>query len=251
MRRGPVALIVPVALVALLLIAGCATDGGVNRQDAAAANADVGADYLHKGQNDRAQQAFHKALGYDKNNFTANWGMAVVSERLDQPAQASQYFKKTLSLRAAPGVYNSYAAFLCEQGKTDQGVANFKRALNAGNTGDRADSLANAGLCLYRAHRVDEAADYFRRALKADPKQGTALTHLASIEYHAQNYLSARAFMERADAATTLDADQLLLAARIELALNDRSAAAAYLKRHNANQPTASRSLSQLESSRQ
>ena len=251
MSRRQVALSIPLLLVASLLIAGCATDGGVNRKDAADANANVGADYLHKGVNDRAQQAFKKALSYDPDNFTANWGMAVVSERLDQPSRANHYFQKTLSVRPSPKVYNSYAAFLCEQGKTDQGVANFKRALSASNRADRADSLANAGLCLYRAHRRDEAADYFRRALKADPKQATALTHLASIAYHAHNYLSARAFIERADAATKLDADQLLLAARIELALGDRSAAAAYLKRHNANQPTATRSLSQLESSRQ
>ncbi|MGN8159197.1 type IV pilus biogenesis/stability protein PilW [Salinisphaera sp. RV14] len=251
MSRRLVALVAPVVLAALLSAAGCATDGGVNRQDAAAANANVGANFLHKGQNDRARQAFQKALQYDADNFTANWGMAVVSERLDEPARAKRYFKKTLSIRPAAEVYNSYAAFLCEQGKTDQGLANFKRALNAGSSGDRADSLANAGLCLYRAKRTKQAAQYFRRALKADPKQATALTHLASIEYHAQNYLSARAFIERADAATKLDAAQLLLAARIELALHDRSAAAAYLKRHNANKPTASRSLSQLESSRQ
>ncbi|HET7314677.1 tetratricopeptide repeat protein [Salinisphaera sp.] len=250
MSRWAIARFLGVAFCALL-IAGCATDGGINREDAAAANANIGADYLHKGQNGRAQQAFEEALGYDENNFTANWGMAVVNERLDQPAAARRYFEKALSIRSAPAVYNSYAAFLCEQGDTDAGVANFKRALETGSAGDRADSLANAGLCLYRAHRVDEAAEDFRQALAANPKQRTALTHLAAIEYHAQNYMSARAFIERADAVTKLDAEQLLLAARIELALNDRAAAAAYLERHNANQPTARRSLSQLESSRQ
>lgn len=250
MSRWPVAWCAFLALF-VLAVAGCAAESRVNRDDAAAANANVGADYLHKNQNDRARQAFEKALHYDKNDFTANWGMAVVNERLDQPDRARQYFEKTLAIRSAPAVYNSYAAFLCEHGDSDAGVANFKRALKAGSTADQAGSLANAGLCLYRAHRVDQAADYFRRALAADPKQGTALTHLATIAYHAQNYLSARAFIERADAATQLDADQLLLAARIELALHDRSAAAAYLKRHNADQKTANRSLNQLESSRQ
>lgn len=250
MSQRSVARIIGVTL-GVLLMAGCATDGGINRQDAAAANANVGADYLQKGANDRARRAFEKALGYDKNNFTANWGLAVVNQRLDQPERARQYFEKTLSIRSAPVVYNSYAAFLCEQGDTDAGIKNFKRALSADTAGDRANSLANAGLCLYRAHRVDEAADYFRRALKVDSRQPTALTHLATIEYHAKNYLSARAFIERADAAATLDAAQLLLAARIELALNDRSAASSYLERHNAKQPTATRSLSQLESSRQ
>lgn len=240
-----------VLLVPVLLAAGCASQGGIDRDNAAAANANVGADYLHKGDNDRARRAFQKALSYDKNNFTANWGMAVVSDRLNQADQARHYFEKTLDIRAAPAIYNSYAAFLCEQGDTDQGVAYFEKALTTDDATDRADTLANAGLCLYRAGRVQEAAQDFHRALELDPKQATALTRLATIAYHAQNYLSARAFIERADAGTQLDPEQLLLAARIELALHDRDAAESYVKRHNADQTTATTSLSQLESSRQ
>jgi type IV pilus assembly protein PilF len=233
-----------------LLLTGCAWmpfhGGGIDKQKAAAANADIGAEYLRKEENKRARGAFDKALGYDSDNFTANWGMAVASERLGAADEARRYFKKTLAIRSEPAIYNSYAAFLCEQGETEQGVAYFKRALKNHNRVDRAASLANAGLCLYRARHTQDAVDYFHRALALNPRQPTALAALAKAAYHNGNYLSARAFIERADEAAKLDADQLLLAARIELAHHDRKAAKAYLQRYNAKQTTVPRSLQQL-----
>lgn len=217
----------------VLLLAGCAGGNSVDPAKAAEANANVGADFLRKGANDRAQQAFMKALGYDSDNFTANWGMAVVSTRLGKPKQARRYFRKTLAIRPEPTIYNSYAAFLCQQGETRQGVQYFQKAMKSKDPVARAASMANAGLCLYRDNQPGKATGYFRSALKIDPKQATALTSLAGIAYREQHYMSARAFIERADAAAKLDPDQLLLASKIETALGDPKAAASYRKRYN------------------
>lgn len=235
----------------LVLLAGCASDRGLDRQAAARANANVGAEYLHRNENDRAAQAFKRALDYDASNFTANWGMAVVSDRLQDPGKARQYFEKTLAVRHSPVIYNSYAAFLCRQGDAAAGIENFRKALASPNTADRADSLANAGLCLQRNGQSDAAVDYYQQALAVDARQATALTQMADIAYHTQDYMKARAFIERADAATTLDGKQLRLAARIESALGDRAAAEAYMKRDHANPPGAKPSPGQLESARQ
>ena len=83
-----------------------------------------------------------------------------------------------------------------------------------------------------------------------DSTQLTALTGMSRLQFEQGDFLRARAFNERADGVAQLDADQLLLAARIELALGDRDAAAAYLERHNAREPSATLSLRQLEQSR-
>lgn len=242
MRSRRVAMVVGRAAMARL--AGCGASSGVSRGDAAAANANVGADFLHKGENDRARQAFAKVLSHDSNNVTAHWGMAAASNRFGEPHKAARYFKKALAIRATPEIENSYAAFLCEQGKTDQGVSYLKRAASAAKGPARATILANAGLCLDRAKRDDEAASCIKRALAAGGTQMTTLTHLARIEYHARHYMKARASIERADAAGTLAPGQLLLGARIELALNDRAAARSYLQRHNANSSATTLSLS-------
>jgi type IV pilus assembly protein PilF len=238
-------------LLVALAAAGCATGrDAVDNQRAAEANASLGADFLRKDDNEQALSRFKRALGYDSANITANWGMAVVSDRLGEIEDARSYYEKTIDLQPGPQVYNSYAAFLCRQGEVDRAVKYFKRAANDPRYPGRADALANAGLCLHRAGRSEAAEQYHRDALAADDGQFTALTDMARLKFEQGDYLRARAFNERADSVAQLDAEQLLLGARIELALGDRRAAGAYLERHNAREPSATLSLRQLEQSR-
>lgn len=238
------------ALVGVMALAGCATTGGVDKERAAEANADLGSDYLRKNENTEALSRFKRALGYDSDNVSANWGMAIVQDRLDEPDAARRYYEKAIDLQPSAPIYNSYATFLCKQGEVEPALKYFKRAADDPRYTGAPDALANAGLCLHRAGQPEAAERYYRDALAADGSQVTALTHMARLMYEQSEYLKARAFIERADAATELDAEQLLLGARIELALNDRQAAAGYLERHNASRPEATLSLRQLEQSR-
>lgn len=238
------------SVVLMLTVAACATEPAVNKQEAASANASMGADFLHKQDNDQAMTYFRKALGYNADNFSANWGMAIANNRLGRADKAGYYYRRALDLQPGPAVYNGYGAFLCEQGRIDEALKYFNKAADAPQYAEGGDALANAGLCLYRDQQSDAAANYFRRALDQDPKQLTALTRMAAIEYARHNGLNARAFIERADAVSELDADRLLLGARIEMAMNDRQAAQSYLERYNASQPQQAMSLSQLEPTR-
>lgn len=249
-QSGRLTMAVWLGALSVLVLSACATDRGVNKPEAAAANAALGVDFLHKQQNDQALTYFRKALKYDRDNFSANWGMAIVSNRLGHGEQAGKYYRRALALQPSPAVYNGYGAYLCEQGETDQALTYFDKAATAPQYADGADALANAGLCLYRRHKPDAAATYFRRALDQEPSQVTALTRMAEIEYARHNNLNARAFIERADAVSSLDSDQLLLAARIEQGMNDQQAARSYLKRYNTSQPMKAMSLSQLEPTR-
>lgn len=236
-------------LVTLAMLAGCASHRSVDRQQAASANADVGADYLQKDNNGKAWQYFEKALQYDKQNFRANWGMAVASERLGRTKDARRYFEQTLAIRPEPAVYNGYAAFLCEQGDVDQGVAYFQQALKSRNAHDRGASMANAGLCLYRAGRKKEAKKYFHRALQVDRQQPVALMSLAEMAYRAGDDSVAADYVNRTR-ADRVPTDQLLLAAKIELAANDEDAARTYLNRYNVARPMNKHSLKELETMR-
>jgi len=239
------------ASLLLLVVTGCASNGGVNRQDAADANASIGADYLQKKQNDQALRSFRKALSFDDDNFSANWGMAIVNNRLGRTEEAGPYYRRALDLQPGASVYNSYGAYLCERGDTAEAVKYFDQAAAVPQYADAPDALANAGLCLYRHQQPEAASRYFRKALDSEPSQFTALSRMAAIEHDRHNDLNARAFIERADAAGALESEQLLLAARIELAMHDRQVANDYLTRYNASQPSKALSLSQLESTRQ
>ena len=241
-----------IALLSVLVaVAGCA--GGANAVDnqrAAEANASLGADFLRKQDNANALSRFRRALDYDSSNTTANWGMAIVSDRLGEDEDAKRYYEKTLGLQPNAAIYNSYAAFLCKEGDVERAVRYFERSASDERYPGRADAMANAGLCLHRAGQAQPAEQHYRQALAMDSTQLTALTGMSRLQFEQGDFLRARAFNERADGVAQLDADQLLLAARIELALGDRDAAAAYLERHNAREPSATLSLRQLEQSR-
>ena len=247
-RSACARLLIGLAFTAML--AACAGQRSVDQQGAAESTANMGAEYLRQGDNERARAAFERALAYDSNNFTANWGMAVVSDRMNAVHTAQRYFEDTLAIRDVPSVYNSYAAFLCRHDQPERGVENFRHALAADSAVDRATTLANAGLCLVRANQRDRAADYFERALALDGQQATALTQMAEIAYHKRDYMRARAFIERADGATRLSPDQLRLAANIEKALNDSAAARAYMARYSSAQPADPSSTSERETPR-
>ncbi|MES1928089.1 type IV pilus biogenesis/stability protein PilW [Salinisphaera dokdonensis CL-ES53] len=247
-RRAVVLLLLLAVLVAT---AGCAgSRNAVDNQRAAEANASLGADFLRKEDNEQALSRFQRALGYDSNNLAANWGMAIVSDRLGETQDAERYYEKTLDLQPGAPIYNSYAAFLCKQGDVDRAVKYFSRASKDPRYAGRADALANAGLCLHRADRVEAAERYHRQALAANADQFTALSDMARLKFEQGDFLRARAFNERADSVSQLAPEQLLLGARIELALGDREAASAYVERHNSRKPSATLSLRQLEQSR-
>lgn len=244
--------VIAVVVVTAVLQAGCAIRGdNVDSQRAAEANAGLGADFLRRGDNQKAITHFERALNYDDSNIAANWGMAIASDRRGHIDKARDFYNNALKQESRPDIVNSYATFLCKQGEVDKAVRYFKQAANDPRYTGSAGALANAGLCLQRDGQVGAAEQYYRDALAADASQITALVQMAQLEYGQRDYLRARAFIERADAETRLNAEQLLQGARIELALDDRDAARHYLERHNASQPGAALSLSQLEQSRE
>lgn len=251
-RRVLGVVLLGVASLALLLgLTGCAMmpQDPVDNQAAAQANARLGLDFLGKGQYEQAIDRLQRALKYDSDNVTATWGMALVYQNTNQPDRARSYYDRILDGHNRPAILNSYAVFLCQQGQTDEAIDYFKRAANDRRNASPAVALANAGLCLERSGKKETARDYYRKALTINKNQPTALTQMAQIQYAQGQYLSARAFIERADATVNLNPKLLLLAARVELALGDRDAARLYLRRHNKSKPSAAMTLQQLERS--
>ncbi|HLQ85389.1 MAG TPA: type IV pilus biogenesis/stability protein PilW [Salinisphaeraceae bacterium] len=233
----------------LLLVVGCAGSPSgrhVDSQKAAEANANLGLDYLGKNQYEQAMHRFQRALQYDHDNRNANWGMALAYQRLDQPEKARSYYQRVLKQEPRPAMLNSYAVFLCQQHEIDQALAYFKRAADDRRNANPASALANAGLCLEQDKRHAEARDYYRKALSIDDSQPTALSRMAQLQYDRGQYLSARAFIERADEVVELSPELLLLAARIENRLRDTEMARRYLQRHNRSAPSKALTFDEL-----
>ena len=237
------------AFAGLLLLCACATSPGerIDAEKVAEAQANIGIDYMRKGQYDRALSSLRKALRFNDDHVNANWALGITYSRLKNPDQADQYYSRAVQLSPRPDILNSYAVFKCQQGQTDDAVDLFQRAADNPLYAMPEDALANAGFCLVGAQRLQPAEAYFRKALQRNPTQKTALQQMALLKYTQGDYFAARAFLQRLDAAGELGDDSLLLGARIELALNERGGAQAYLRRYNANNPGASLSLAQLQ----
>src|SRR5690606_30779618 len=97
-----------------------------------------------------------------------------------------------------PAAANSYAVFLCRQGNWRQAEPYFRRAVENPRYPTPAAALTNAGVCARDAGNDLEAAEqYFRAALSRNPSFPDALYNMMDLSYRAENYLQARAFLQR------------------------------------------------------
>lgn len=236
-------------LLCLLVLTACASSPQqkLNNADAANANANLGIDYMRKGNNELALSKLKRALEYNPDHVNANWALGIVYQRLNEPDKAETYFQRAIDRQPRPEILNSYGVFLCEQGETEEAVDKFQRSADNPRYATPANALANAGLCLERAGKTAKAETYYRRALKANPEHAPTLRQLAQLSYKQGDYLRARGFLQRLEDVETLSGDMLLLGARIELAQGNRQGAALYLRRYNTDHPGAPRTLDQLE----
>lgn len=271
MRHLPMAL----ALVAVLATAGCsrltfvrpslergdfervAPEVTVRESNAriAARKADVHLQraqaHLARGDLGQAEDEAREAIDLDAASEGGHTLLAVIHTQRGQSARAGEHYRKATEL--APnrgGPLNNYGTWLCSNGREQESLAWFERAVAAPGYPTRAGALANAGRCADRAG-LDERADaYLRTAIELDPKNPIALSTLAERAYRRGDGMQARAFSERRLTAAPPSAQSLLLASQIEEMLGDTAAASRYVQRMRAEFPNASGSGTGEESRR-
>jgi len=224
---------------AILLLAACASTPSSRpkgeptaAQSAAQTNIKLGQAYMQQGQLELALDKLQKAISLDPKSSEAHTVLAVLLERIGRLEQAGRHY--ALAVQYAPedgSALNNQGAFLCRTGNYAEADALFQRALDDPFYRTPAAALANAGVCAHEAGNVGAAERYFRRALEFDPRDLTALLRLAQIHYGKQDYLRARAFLQRMEGAGGVSPVALDLGARIEERLGDAAAARRYRQR--------------------
>jgi type IV pilus assembly protein PilF len=189
----------------------------------------LGASYLQRGQLDVAEQELNKALSEEPDNSQANNIMAVLQWRLKYYDKAERLFRKALNEDSKnSSAYHNYGAFLCEQGKLDEGIRNFEMAAKDPLYPYTADVYLNMGVCLMKKPAPVAAEKYFREALSVNPKLAAALYQMAKLSFDSGRTLSARGFMQRYYEVAGDTPAGLLLAVKIEHALGHKNAEASY-----------------------
>ncbi len=194
--------------------------------EAARLNTQLGRDYLSQGRIDLAQSKFQKALAQDNGLAGTHLGMALVHQHYEEWQQADEAFRRAQKLAPKDAeILTLYGAYLCERKSLAASEALFRQALATARNSAPEVTLTVAAQCYLEQGEPERAEDALLQALQRQPRHGPALLEMARLAYTTEDYLRARAFSQRFEALKVDNAESLLLALRIELALGERSEA--------------------------
>jgi type IV pilus assembly protein PilF len=223
-------LIIPSAICFFLMAAcistttGSITEPQRNDKEAADLNYQLGARYYNSGNYNLARDRLLVAVEIDPKMAAGYSTLALTYEALDNRRLAIQAYEN--AIRVAPrdfDIQNTYAVFLCRQQDYDQAQKYFDKAGSHPENDDAEVTLTNAGVCMGQKPDLAAAENYFRKALEHKSNYAEALLQLCLLKFQQEDYLTARAFLQRYMSSTIPTAGVLYLASRIEDMLgNDR-----------------------------
>jgi type IV pilus assembly protein PilF len=223
----------------LLALAGCVTTttGPPPRPEAdkayaAELNYQLGARYFNNGSYELARDRLVYSLELDPKNAVTYSVLALTYEKLDNIRLATESYEN--AARLAPrdhNVLNTYAVFLCRQRDFENALKYFDRAIKIRENDDLEVTLTNAGVCLVQKPDLARAETYLRAALERRPNYGEALIQLSLLKIAQDDYLGARAFLQRYLGGNLPTPDVLYLGMQIEDKLGDERARVEYSNR--------------------
>lgn len=228
-----------VVVSASLITAGCVTStttGTIpsesNDANAADLNYQLGARYYRNGNYELARDRLLLSIELNPRNAVAHYTLALTYEKLDNIRLATEAYER--SVRIAPrdyNVLNAYAVFLCNQRRFDDAKSYFDRAIKVVVNDSAEVTMTNAGVCMNQKPDAVLAEQYFRAALAEKPSYGEALLQLSLLKFASEDYLGARAFLQRYMSSNIPTAGVLYLGVRIEEELGDDRARTDYSNR--------------------
>lgn len=195
-------------------------------------NVELGLLYMREGQKSIALEKFQKAIEQNPNLPAAHNAIAVLYENLGETDKADSHYRRALSLDPKDSqAHNNYGSFLCKEKRWDDAEEHYLKAAANPLYETPELSYTNAGTCAFTAKDVAKAEKYWRKALELNPRFPPALMQMARLEVAQQNYLSARAYLQRLHELVRPNAETLWLGIQTERVLGDKNAEASYTLR--------------------
>lgn len=222
-------------LLMAMVLTACASSGG-ERVDAAKAveiakaRTELAASYYERTQYAIALQEVENAIQAESDYAPAYNVRALIHMALREDEQADADFRRSLRLDERNSeTHNNYGWFLCQRGKLQESLAQFKAALENPLYATPEMAYLNQGLCATRAGMLKEAEISFQRALLMRPNMPEAIYGMAELNYRKGDFAVAKSYFSRySQSGVELTAEQLWLAVHIERKVRDRVAEASY-----------------------
>jgi len=217
-----------------LLLAGCVSNSKSTgkQKDAAAYNVQLGVAYMNQGDLARAKEKLDRAVSQDPENAEAHSARAMLYARMGDAGKADGEYRTALRLAPNdPNLVNNYAVYLCQSGRTDEGVKRFLEAAHNALYKTPEAAYTNAGVCLRAAKRDEDARANFVRALQVAPAFAEAEFQLADLQFQHGELTQARAGIDNFIGNFNATPDLLLLGVRVARAQGDRVAAQRYARK--------------------
>jgi type IV pilus assembly protein PilF len=222
-----------VLLIAIVLTAGCVTEGVVRSQPASndeqsQVNLALGAGYLQDGRADLAVDPLLRAVDAGPRNAEAHSVLAIAYDQTGSSRLAEQHHQRAVQLAPrSADIQNRHAVFLCRQNRWADAEPSFRRAIDASERAAALPTVINAASCARGAGDLAASERYFREVLAIDSRNAEALRGLVDISIRQAEYIQGRAFWQRLEATIPLRAEDLLSCYIIETAMNATAAAQA------------------------
>lgn len=185
-----------VCVAALLL--GAATICGAAESAAADANLRLGVAYLLQGNYAVAKDKLERARTQAPNDQDVLTALALLYARIGDNDKAEADFRSAFRVAPKdPELANNYAIYLCDRGRTAEGVKRFEQAATDPLYATPWAAYTNAGICLRNARQDGEAEKMFQKALQLRPSHAEATYQLALLELSQKRAADATARVEK------------------------------------------------------
>jgi type IV pilus assembly protein PilF len=184
------------------LLSACATEEvlkpGVNPAESARSRVAIAAQYLQKGEQDKALRHLQRALEQDPKSWEAHSVMGVLMEQEGDDKRAEEHYRKAISLNEDyPQAHNNYGVMLFRLKRYDESIRQL--SLAAGNLAyDRRESAyENLGKAYLAASDNAQARQAFEKALRLEPRLPEASLELAYMAFEAHDVPRANLYFQR------------------------------------------------------
>jgi type IV pilus assembly protein PilF len=234
------------SLIAAIYLAGCQSnpekdsystpgqrdvDLNLGRWDNSPANnyIELAKEYYKINEMTFALESAQNAISIDEQNPYAHNIIALIYQNLKQNSKADKHFRLALTYAPdEPIINNNYGRFLCTLGNFDKSLIHFKKTIDYPLYRRKWIPMTNIGVCALRNDNLEIAEEYLRKALQNNGNYRTALYNMIYLSVLQENYLSARAYLQRYLEVGQHNKNTLWWGVQTEKALGDKDALETY-----------------------